>query len=37
MAGRPNFVYQEIPGGNHDSALWVDVDLETLAIAPRDP
>jgi pimeloyl-ACP methyl ester carboxylesterase len=32
MAGRENFVYVEIPGGDHDSALWVDVDLETLDV-----
>ncbi len=24
------FVYHEIPGGDHDSPCWVDVDLETL-------
>ncbi len=30
MAGRPNFTYVEVPGGDHDSALWVDIDLETL-------
>jgi pimeloyl-ACP methyl ester carboxylesterase len=29
---RKNFLYHEVPGGNHDSALWVDVDLETLLI-----
>ncbi|MDD4103292.1 MAG: alpha/beta hydrolase [Kiritimatiellae bacterium] len=28
----PRFQYIEILGGNHDSALWIDVDLETLRI-----
>ena len=32
MRGRSNFVYHEVPGGDHDSALWVDVDLDTLQI-----
>lgn len=32
MKGKKNFVYHEIPKGNHDSAAWVDVDLETLQI-----
>lgn len=32
MRGRPNFVYHEVPGGDHDAALWVDIDLETLNI-----
>ena len=27
---KPAFQYFEIPGGNHDSALWVDIDLETF-------
>lgn len=27
-----SFVYHEIPHGDHDAALWVDVDLETLQI-----
>ena len=31
LKGNPQFRYIEIPGGNHDSALWVDIDLETLA------
>ncbi len=35
MAGRRNFVYHEVPGGDHDSALWVDVDLETLRLRDR--
>lgn len=29
---KPAFQYVEIPGGNHDAALWVDVDLETLSL-----
>ncbi len=33
MKGQANFVYYEVPHGDHDSALWVDVDLETLRIA----
>lgn len=32
MKGKPNFVYHEVPQGNHDSALWVDIDLDTLRI-----
>jgi pimeloyl-ACP methyl ester carboxylesterase len=32
MKGNANFVYHEIPRGNHDAALWVDIDLETLRI-----
>ena len=32
MRGRSNFVYHEVPGGDHDSAMWVDVDLDTLQI-----
>jgi len=32
MKGRSNFVYHEIPGGGHDAALWVDIDLETLQL-----
>jgi len=32
---RPDFHYVEIPGGDHDSALWVDVDLETLEVKGR--
>ena len=30
LKGNSHFRYIEIPGGNHDSALWVDIDLETL-------
>ena len=32
MRGKSNFAYHEIPGGNHDSAVWVDIDLEKLQI-----
>lgn len=32
MHNKPNFVYVEIPKGDHDSALWVDVDLQTLSL-----
>lgn len=32
MKGKSNFVYHEIANGDHDSALWVDIDLETLQI-----
>ena len=35
MEGKADFVYYEVPGGDHDSALWVDVDLQTLEL--RDP
>ena len=35
MKGKKNFTYHEVPKGNHDSALWVDVDLETLRIRGR--
>ncbi|MDX9867617.1 MAG: alpha/beta fold hydrolase [Kiritimatiellia bacterium] len=31
----PAFRYVEIPGGNHDSAVWVDVDLEAVRV--REP
>ena len=33
MAGHGNFVYHEVPGGNHDAALWIDVDLQDLVLA----
>jgi pimeloyl-ACP methyl ester carboxylesterase len=33
MQGKPNFAYVEIPGGDHDSALWVEIDLQTLRVA----
>lgn len=29
---KPLFRYCEIPGGNHDSALWVNIDLDTLQV-----
>lgn len=32
MKGKSTFIYHEIPHGDHDSALWVNVDLETLRI-----
>lgn len=32
MQGKKNFVYHEVPKGSHDSALWIDIDLETLRI-----
>lgn len=32
MKGKANFVYHEVPHGDHDAALWVDIDLETLQI-----
>jgi pimeloyl-ACP methyl ester carboxylesterase len=35
MRDKPGFVYHEVPKGNHDSALWVGVDLQTLTIDPR--
>lgn len=34
MRGRSNFTYCEIPNGDHDSALWVDVNLQTLSVIP---
>lgn len=32
MRDKPNFQYREVPQGNHDSALWVDVDLNTVRL-----
>ena len=32
MNDRKTFTYVEVPGGNHDSALWIDVDLATLQV-----
>ncbi|MHB9031700.1 MAG: alpha/beta hydrolase family protein [Anaerolineae bacterium] len=32
LAFNPHFVYHEIPGGDHDSAVWVDIDLETCRV-----
>lgn len=29
MRNNPLFTYVEVPGGDHDSAVWVDIDLET--------
>ncbi|MCE5260289.1 MAG: alpha/beta fold hydrolase [Chloroflexi bacterium] len=29
LAGNPAFRYVEVPGGDHDSAVWVDIDLAT--------
>jgi pimeloyl-ACP methyl ester carboxylesterase len=33
MKDKKDFTYYEIPNGDHDSAVWVDIDLETLKIA----
>ena len=30
LRSNPDFQYHEVPNGNHDSALWVDVDLEAF-------
>ena len=35
MKGKRNFVYHEVPHGDHDSALWVDIDLDKLRIRTR--
>ncbi len=32
LAQHRHFTYHEVPGGDHDSALWVDVDLDTLRL-----
>ena len=32
MKNKKKFTYYEIPKGNHDSAIWVDIDLETLEV-----
>lgn len=32
LRDRPAFMYHEIPAGDHDSALWVDVDLQKLTL-----
>jgi pimeloyl-ACP methyl ester carboxylesterase len=32
LKSNPRFVYHEVPGGNHDAALRVDVDLATLRV-----
>ena len=33
--GNPRFIYREIPDGGHDSALWIDVNMETLEFTDR--
>jgi len=33
---KPAFHYVEIPDGNHDAALWVDIDLETFAVKKQN-
>jgi len=35
MKGKRDFVYHEVPHGDHDSAVWVDIDLDTLRIRTR--
>ena len=30
LSSKQDFHYIEIPNGNHDSSLWIDIDLETL-------
>ena len=35
LKDKPRFQYREIPGGNHDSALWVDIDLNTLQLIEK--
>ena len=35
LKDKPGFQYREIPGGNHDSALWVDIDLDTLQLIEK--
>ena len=32
LKGKSDFTYVEVPGGNHDSAVWVDIDLSTLEV-----
>lgn len=32
LRGNPQFTYVEVPGGDHDSAVWVKVDLETCKV-----
>ena len=32
MKNKDNFTYYEIPDGDHDSAIWVDIDLEKFKI-----
>ncbi len=35
LKDKPRFQYRELPGGNHDSALWVDIDLNTLKLIDK--
>ncbi len=35
MRHNPHFAYREVPGGDHDSALWVDVDLQSVQLRNR--
>jgi len=35
MKGKKNFTYHEVPKGDHDAAVWVDIDLETLQIRKK--
>ncbi len=37
LKNKPDFKYYEIPGGDHDSAVWVDIDLETIEIKGFSP
>lgn len=30
LRGKTDFTYHDVPGGDHDSALWVDVGLENM-------
>jgi pimeloyl-ACP methyl ester carboxylesterase len=32
LCWNPRFTYVEVPGGDHDSAVWVDIDLETCKL-----
>ena len=32
MTHNPDYTYIEVPGGDHDSAVWVDIDLQTLEV-----
>lgn len=34
MGHNPNYQYIEVPNGNHDSSLWIDIDLQTLKVSP---
>lgn len=35
MRNKVDFQYKEVPGGDHDSALWVDVDLNNVRLKER--